>query len=78
MCLGQGLLVCRRIHFSSLFVRRFVSVRAQPRGWTGSGEGLVGRLCRMMGHIEKGGDAMCIGVCASAAALLRMMLATGK
>ena len=57
-----------------------VSVRAQPRGWRGGGEGLVGRLSRTMagGVGEQGKHATSIGVCASATALLRMMLATGQ
>jgi hypothetical protein len=57
----------------------FAAVRAQPRGRVGEGEGLVGRLCRVLGG-GKGdsSDVMCIGVCASAAGLLRMMLATGQ
>lgn len=55
-----------------------VSVRAQPRGWRGGGEGLVGRLCRTMAGGSGGKYATSIGVCASATALLRMMLATGQ
>jgi hypothetical protein len=76
-CCVQGFLLCISLYCFKL--NNFVAVRAQPRGCIGEGEGLVGRLCRVLGR-GKGGsnDVTCIGVCASAAGLLRMMLATGQ
>ncbi len=73
---GSFINVCCAVMQSDALALQFGRSRGEAAEKAG---GVVGRLCRLMGDASGGsGEVTCIGVCASAAGLLRMMLATGQ